>query len=100
MPPELRDQLEKFKDTRYVKPAPAIPTMAAEDKKKLMEDIDLEEISQKIKTQNEEIHKLRRRSPVIDKYLSQLEGGFTLNEKEQERLAKEVYQSLKEYEWE
>jgi len=60
-------------------------------------DIDLEEISQKIKTQNEEIYKLRRRSPVIDKYLSQLEGGFTLNEKEQERLAKEVYQSLKGY---
>jgi len=40
LPPELRDQLEKFKDIRYVKPAPAIPTMTAEDKKKLMEDIE------------------------------------------------------------
>jgi len=60
-------------------------------------DIDLEEISQKIKTQNEEIHKLRKRNPVIDKYFSQLEGGFTLNEKEQEKLAREVYQSLKGY---
>ena len=60
-------------------------------------DINLEGISQEIKTQNEEIHKLRRRKPVIDKYLSQLEGGFMLNEKEQEKLVKEVYQSLKEY---
>ncbi|MFQ6067039.1 MAG: hypothetical protein ACE5K3_07160 [bacterium] len=58
----------------------------------------LEEISQEIKTQNEEIYKLRRRRPVVDKYLSQLEGGFMLNEKEQEKLVKEVYQSLKEYE--
>ena len=40
LPPELRDQLEKFKDIRYVKPAPTIPTMTAEDKKKLMEDIE------------------------------------------------------------
>ncbi len=59
-------------------------------------DIDLEGISQKIRRQNEEIHKLRRRKPVTDKYLTQLEGGFMLNEKEQERLVKEVYESLKE----
>jgi proteasome assembly chaperone (PAC2) family protein len=60
--------------------------------------IDLEEISQDIKTQNEEIYKLRRTKPAIDKYLSQLESGFMLNEKEQEKLVKEIYQSLKEYE--
>ncbi|TET62053.1 hypothetical protein E3J48_04890 [Candidatus Aerophobetes bacterium] len=40
LPSELRDQLEKFKNIRYVKPAPTIPTMTAEDKKKLMEDVD------------------------------------------------------------
>jgi len=40
LPSGLRDQLEKFKNIRYVKPAPTIPTMTAEDKKKLMEDIE------------------------------------------------------------
>ncbi|MCK4926425.1 hypothetical protein KAS10_03580, partial [Candidatus Aerophobetes bacterium] len=40
LPSELRDQLEKFKNIRYVKPAPTIPTMTAEDKKKLMEDVE------------------------------------------------------------
>ena len=40
LPSALRDQLEKFKNIRYVKPAPTIPTMTAEDKKKLMEDIE------------------------------------------------------------
>ncbi|TET62054.1 hypothetical protein E3J48_04895 [Candidatus Aerophobetes bacterium] len=60
-------------------------------------NIDLEGISQKIKTQNEKIQKLRRRKPAVDKYLSQLESEFMLNEKEQEKLAKEVYKSLKEH---
>ena len=60
-------------------------------------NIDLEGISQKIKTQNEKIQKLRRRKPAVDKYLSQLESEFMLNGKEQEKLAKEVYKSLKEH---
>lgn len=40
LPSGLKDQLEKFKSIRYIKPALTIPTMTAEDKKKLMEDIE------------------------------------------------------------
>lgn len=59
-------------------------------------NIDLEEISEEIKKQNKKITSIRRQKPAINKYIGQLERGFMLNEKEQEKLAKEVYQFLKE----
>jgi len=58
-------------------------------------NIDLEEISEEIKKQNKKMMSIRRKKPVINKYISQLEKGFMLNEKEQEKLAKEVYGLLK-----
>jgi len=58
-------------------------------------DLDLEEISSRIKTQNEKIYRLRKEKRRVDGYLSQLEAGSVLSEREQKELIKEVCQSLK-----
>ena len=58
-------------------------------------NIDLEKISSRIKTQNEKIYRLRKEKRRVDSYLSQLEAGSVLSEREQKELIKEVYQSLK-----
>lgn len=58
-------------------------------------DLNLEEISSRIKTQNEKIYRLRKEKRRVDSYLGQLEAGSVLSEREQKELIKEVYQSLK-----
>jgi len=56
--------------------------------------LDLEEFDLKIGSQNERIALLRADNAEINEYINQLETGFTLNEEEQVKLARAVYEVL------
>jgi len=57
-------------------------------------DLDLERLNLEIEDQNEKIVQLRREHPEIDQYISRLESGLKLDEEEQFKLVKEVYEIL------
>ena len=57
-------------------------------------DLDLERLNLEIEDQNEKIVQLRRENPEIDQYISRLESGLKLDEEEQFKLVKEVYEIL------
>lgn len=56
--------------------------------------LDLGEIDSEIRNQNEKIAQLREEDAEINEYINRLESGLSLNEEEQVRLAKEVYELL------
>jgi len=56
--------------------------------------LDLGEFDQGIRNQNEKIAQLRRKNTEINEYINRLESGLSLNEEEQVRLAREVYEVL------
>jgi len=56
--------------------------------------LDLEEFDLKIGSQNERIARLRSDNAEINEYINQLESGLTLNEEEQVKLARAVYEIL------
>jgi len=56
--------------------------------------LDLEEFDLKIGNQNERIARLRSENAEINEYINQLESGLTLNEEEQVKLARAVYELL------
>jgi len=56
--------------------------------------LDLGELDLEIRNQNEKIAQLRKENAEINKYINQLESGLSLNEEEQVKLAREVYQLL------
>jgi len=56
--------------------------------------LDLEEFDLSIRNQNERIALLRSDNAEINEYINQLESGFTLNEEEQVKLARAVYEIL------
>ncbi len=56
--------------------------------------LDLEEFDLKIGSQNERIARLRSDNAEINEYINQLESGLTLNEEEQVKLARAVYEVL------
>lgn len=53
--------------------------------------LDLGELDEKIREQNEKIARLRRENVDVNGYLSRLEKGLELNKEEQMKLVKEVY---------
>lgn len=59
--------------------------------KKFNLEIDLEEFDIRAKAQNEKLSWLRKENPDIDKYISRLETGQRLEEEEQLKLIREVY---------
>lgn len=56
--------------------------------------LDLNEIENDIKAQNEKIEMLRSRNPDISRYVEMLEKGIMLNQEESEKLAKNVLEFL------
>jgi len=56
--------------------------------------LDLAELDLEIRNQYEKIARLRREDAEIDRYINRLESGLSLNEEEQVRLAKEIYDLL------
>ena len=56
--------------------------------------LDLGELDLGIRNQYEQIAQLRRENAEINKYINQLESGLSLNEEEQVKLAREVYELL------
>jgi proteasome assembly chaperone (PAC2) family protein len=56
--------------------------------------LDLGRFDLEIRYQNEKIAQLRKEDAEINKYISMLEGGQRLDEKEQLKLAREVYELL------
>lgn len=58
--------------------------------------LDLGELDLEITNQYERIAQLRRVNAEIDRYINRLETGLSLNEQEQVKLAREVYELLKE----
>ena len=56
--------------------------------------LDLGGFDLEIRDQDEKIAQLRRENTEINKYISQLESGFGLDEDEQLKLAEEVYELL------
>lgn len=56
--------------------------------------MDLGELDSEIRNQNEKIAQLRRKDAEIDKYIDRLESGLSLNEEEQVKLARGVYDLL------
>ena len=59
-------------------------------------DLDLSEIDLRIRNQHERIARLREENAEINDFIRRLENGLMLNEEEQLKLAKEVYDLLKE----
>ena len=57
-------------------------------------DLDLTGLDLEIKDQSERLARLRREEPQIDRYISTLEMGLSLNEKEQLTLAQTVTEFL------
>jgi proteasome assembly chaperone (PAC2) family protein len=57
-------------------------------------DLDLERLNLEIEDQNEKIVQLRRENAEIDQYINRLESGLKLDEEEQFKLVKEVYEIL------
>jgi len=57
-------------------------------------DLDLGKLDLEIKDQNEKIVQLRRENAEIDQYINRLESGVKLDEEEQFKLVKEVYEIL------
>ena len=58
--------------------------------------LDLGELDLEIRDQYEKIAELRRENPEIDRYVNRLETSLSLNEPEQVKLARGVYELLKE----
>jgi proteasome assembly chaperone (PAC2) family protein len=58
-------------------------------------NLDFEKIDSEIREQNEKIDSLRDNDENINKYISLLESGIHLNEEDQLKLAKEIYELLK-----
>ena len=58
--------------------------------------LDLGELDLEIRNQYEKIARLRRADAEIDRYISRLETGLSLNEQEQVKLAREIYELLEE----
>jgi len=56
--------------------------------------LDLAEFDLEIRNQNEKIAQLREENAEINEYINRLESGLSLNEEEQVRLAREVYEIL------
>lgn len=56
--------------------------------------LDLEGFDLEVKYQNEKIAELRREDAEINKYISMLESGIRLDEEEQLKLVREVYELL------
>jgi proteasome assembly chaperone (PAC2) family protein len=56
--------------------------------------LDLGEFDSEIGDQNEKISHLRNEDAEIDRYIHQLERGASLNQEEQLKLAKEIYEAL------
>jgi len=56
--------------------------------------LDLGQLDLEIRNQYEKIAQLRRADAEIDRYINRLESGLTLNEEEQVRVAREVYELL------
>jgi len=56
--------------------------------------LDLAELDTEITNQYEEIARLRRQDAEIDEYINRLESGLSLNEEEQVKLARDVYDLL------
>ena len=56
--------------------------------------LDLDELDSDIGNQNEKIAQLREEDAEINEYINRLESGLSLNEEEQVRLAREVYELL------
>ena len=56
--------------------------------------LDFGEIDSEIRNQNEKIAQLREEDAEINEYINRLESGLSLNEEEQVRLAREVYELL------
>ena len=54
--------------------------------------LDLGEFDLEIRGQNEKVAQLRRESAEINEYINRLESGLGLNEEEQTKLAREVYE--------
>lgn len=54
-------------------------------------NLDLSELDNKIQKKNEALAQLREEDPQVEEYITQLEGGYTLNENEQMELTKKVY---------
>ena len=57
--------------------------------------LDLGEFDLEIRYQNEKISRLRKEDAEIDKYISALENGRKLDEEEQLKLAREIYELLR-----
>ncbi|MCK4464084.1 MAG: PAC2 family protein, partial [Bacteroidales bacterium] len=56
--------------------------------------LDLGKFDLEIGNQNEKIARLREENTEINEYINRLETGLSLNEEEQVRLAREVYETL------
>ena len=56
--------------------------------------LDLEEFDSEIKYQNEKIARLRKEDAEINKFISMLESGHKLDEEEQLKLVREIYELL------
>jgi proteasome assembly chaperone (PAC2) family protein len=57
-------------------------------------DLNLERFNLEIENQNKKIVQLRRENAEIDQYINRLESGLRLDEEEQLKLVKEVYEIL------
>ena len=57
-------------------------------------ELDLGELDPEIRNQNGKIAQLREENAEINEYINQLESGLSLNEEEQVKLAREVYDLL------
>ena len=57
--------------------------------------IDFQDIDEEIRKQNEKIARVRDSSPEIDEYISKLENNLRLSEKENEKLVKQMEESLR-----
>jgi cell division protein FtsB len=58
--------------------------------------LDLGELDNKIRDQNEKIAQLRRENGEINQYINKLESGGELDEEEQVKLAQEVFELFEE----
>jgi proteasome assembly chaperone (PAC2) family protein len=58
-------------------------------------NMDIEEFDSKIKEQNEKIDLLREEKPEVNKYISLLESGLSLDEDDQLKLTKNIYEIFK-----
>jgi len=63
---------------------------------KLNLGLDLAELDLEVRSQNEQIAQLRKKNAEINKYITLLESGLSLDEEEQVILAREVYEILQE----